>query len=170
MALALDLSFLKNFSIKKAIIIGRSCRVNAKQRKPLLEKADQDETLDSSIEKEILQRGINRELPCVIAFEIAKDLGTSADRVGKTADLLNIKLTRCQLGLFGYQPQKKMVTPVTQINPDVKDAVLNALVDEKLSCKNAWDIASRLKVAKITVSSTCETLNIKIKPCQLGAF
>jgi hypothetical protein len=144
--------------------------VNAKHREPLLEKADQDEILDRSIEKEILQRGMNRELSCVIAFQIAEDLGISADRVGKTADLLDIKLTRCQLGLFGHQPQKKMVKPTAQINPDVKDAVLNALVDEKLSCKNAWDIASRLNIAKITVSSTCETLNIKIKPCQLGAF
>ncbi len=35
---------------------------------------------------------------------------------------------------------------------------------------NAWEIARRFDVSKMRVSSVCEQLNIKIKPCQLGAF
>ena len=44
------------------------------------------------------------------------------------------------------------------------------LAEKKLSCRAAWDIAHRFKVPKMAVSAACEALNIKIKPCQLGAF
>jgi transposase len=53
---------------------------------------------------------------------------------------------------------------------DVKNAVFDALVRERLSCKQAWDIASRLQVSKMTVSGACETMGVKIKNCQIGAF
>jgi hypothetical protein len=72
--------------------------------------------------------------------------------------------------LFGYQPKKKIVKPQYIINADVKDAVSAALVQGRLSCQHAWDISSRLHVSKMTVSSACEAMEIKIKDCQLGAF
>jgi hypothetical protein len=72
--------------------------------------------------------------------------------------------------LFGYQPQKKIVKPQDSIKTDVKDAISDALFQGRLSCKDAWDIASRLNVGKMTVSSTCEAMEVKIKGCQLGAF
>jgi hypothetical protein len=83
---------------------------------------------------------------------------------------MNFKLTKCQLGLFGYQPKKKIIKPQDNINEDVKDAVSDALVQGRLSCKRAWDIASRLQVSKMTVSSACEAMKVKIKDCQIGAF
>jgi len=133
-------------------------------------KHGSDEKPDTSIKNEILKRTQNEKIPCAVAFEIAKALQISPEKVGKTADLINFKLTKCQLGLFGYQPQKKIVKPQDSINVDVKDAVFDALVQERLSCKQVWDIASRLKVSKMTVSGACETMRVKIKNCQLGAF
>jgi len=53
---------------------------------------------------------------------------------------------------------------------DLKDAISDALIQGRLSCKNAWDIASRFKVHKMKVSGACEAMGIKIKHCQLGAF
>lgn len=129
-----------------------------------------DEKPDTSIKNEILKRIKNKKIPCAVAFEIAKALKISPENVGKTADLMNFKLTKCQLGLFGYQPKKKIVKPQYIINADVKDAVSAALVQGRLSCQLAWDIASRLHVNKMTVSSACEAMEIKIKDCQLGAF
>jgi hypothetical protein len=35
---------------------------------------------------------------------------------------------------------------------------------------NSWEIASRLGIQKLDVASACETMGVKIKPCQLGAF
>lgn len=129
-----------------------------------------DEKPDTSIKNEILKQTKNEKVPCAVAFEIAKALQISPDTVGKTADLMNFKLTKCQLGLFGYQPQKKIVKPQNSIKVEVKDAVSDALVQGRLSCKRAWDIASRLNVSKMTVSSACEAMGVKIKDCQLGAF
>ena len=133
-------------------------------------KHESDEKPDTSIKNEILNRTKNEKIPCAVAFEISKVLQISPAKVGKTADLMNFKLTKCQLGLFGYQPNKKIVKPQDSINVDVKDAVIDALVQERLSCKQAWDIASRLQVSKMTVSGACDTMGVKIKDCQLGAF
>ena len=125
---------------------------------------------DSLITNKILSRSKNKELPCALAFEIAKELQVSADAVGKDADLLNFKLTKCQLGLFGYQHQKKIIKPQRSVNQDLQDTIVDALVEGKLSCQSAWDIASRLKVQKMDISGVCEVMQIKINNCQLGAF
>ena len=125
---------------------------------------------DTSIKNEILKQTKNEKVPCAVAFKIAEALQISPETVGKTADLMNYKLMKCQLGLFGYQPKKKIAKPQDGIKADVKDAVSNALVQGRLSCKRAWDIASRLHVGKMTVSGACEAMGVKIKDCQLGAF
>ena len=126
--------------------------------------------LDPSIKEAVLKRSKEERLPCAVAFEIAKELGVEAAEVGKTVDLLNFRLVKCQLGLFGYLPEKKIIKPQNTENQDLKDAIFNALVDGKLSCKDAWDIASGFKIRKMTVSSVADAMGIKIKPCQLGAF
>ena len=125
---------------------------------------------DRSIRDLILKREQNGKLPCAVAFEIAKDLGVSPGEIGKNVDLLNFRLVKCQLGLFGYHPKKKIVKPLPTVAPDLKDAIREGLVEERLSCAKAWHIASRLTVPKMKVSGACEAMGIKIKPCQLGAF
>jgi len=126
--------------------------------------------LDPSIKDAVLKRSKEDSLPCAVAFEIARELGVEAAEVGKTVDLLNIRLAKCQLGLFGYMPEKKIIKPQDTENQDFKDAIVNAVVDGRLPCKDAWDIASEFKIRKMTVSSIAEAMGIKIKPCQLGAF
>ena len=138
--------------------------------KQFSEKHGPDAKPDRSIRDLILKREQNGELPCAIAFEIAKDLGISPSEVGKNIDLLNLRLVKCQLGLFGYQPQKKIVKSVPTAAQGLKEAIREGLVEGRLPCEKAWDIASRLKVPKMKISGTCEAMGIKIKPCQLGAF
>jgi hypothetical protein len=125
---------------------------------------------DRSIEAEILKRSKNNELPCAVAFKIAEDMEISADLVGITADLIDFRLTKCQLGLFGYQPEKKIVKPKSPVDPKLEPAIQEARVGDKLPCKDAWHIAFRFNIRKMAVSSACEALQVKIKPCQLGAF
>ena len=138
--------------------------------KSFVEKHEPDAKPDSVIKNEILKRTHTNEVPCAVAFEIAKELRVSADAVGMTVDLINYRLVKCQLGLFGYQPKKKIVKPQHTVTEDLKDAISEALVQGRLSCKSAWDIASRLEVHKMKVSGACEAMGVKIKPCQLGAF
>ena len=125
--------------------------------------------LNEEIKSHIKRRIKNNELPCAVAFKIAAELNVSAAEVGKTADLLEVMLAKCQLGLFGYTPKKKIVKPKATENKDLAGAILAARVDGKISCENVWAIARRFHVSKMKVSSVCEHLKIKVKPCQLGA-
>lgn len=126
--------------------------------------------INKEIKDQIIRKAKNNELPCAVAHKIAADLNVSPAEVGKTADFLEVMLAKCQLGLYGYTPEKKIVKPEAAENPDLASVILDARVDGKLSCEKAWEIARRFDVSKMKVSSVCEQLKIKIKPCQLGAF
>jgi hypothetical protein len=138
--------------------------------KRFVEKHGPDAQPDRVIKNEILKRTHKNEVPCAVAFEIAKELQVSPEAVGMTADLMNYRLVKCQLGLFGYQPKKKIVTPQQPVTEDLKNAISEALVLGRLSCKSAWDIATRFNVHKMKVCGACEAMGVKIKHCQLGAF
>jgi hypothetical protein len=144
--------------------------MNIDKRNKFSAKHGPDATPDRFIEEEILKQGKNSEIPCAVAFEIARTLQVLPDAVGMTVDLMNFKLTKCQLGLFGYQPQKKIVKHPDRVTEDLKNAIADQRVQGRLSCRSAWDIASGLKVGKMKVSGACEAMDVKIKDCQLGAF
>ncbi len=110
------------------------------------------------------------EIPCTDAFKIAADLEVSPSEIGFTIDSLEVTIVKCQLGLYGYKPRRKIVTPVDTISKDLEDAIRKALVEDRLSCAASWEIADRFGMAKMEVSSACEALKIKISSCQLGAF
>ena len=122
------------------------------------------------LEKEIMSRVTDNELSCVAAFEIAGKLYIPESDIGAAADRLRLKLVNCQLGLFGYKPDKKIVTDQETISAELKAAINNSLEDGRLSCIKAWEIAVKLNIQRFSVSCACETLKIKIKECQLGAF
>ena len=129
-----------------------------------------NEKPDPIIRDAILNSIKGSELPCAVAFSIAGELGIAAAEIGKAADLLDLRLTKCQLGLFGYTPEKKILKPLSAVDPDMEKAIRKASVDNRLSCRDAWDIAALFKVPKMKISGACEAMGLKIKPCQLGAF
>jgi hypothetical protein len=110
------------------------------------------------------------KLSCAAAHRIATDLGVHPSEVGKTLDLLEFRIVKCQLGLFGYQPEKKIVAPAETVAPELRDALTAALVDDRLPCKSAWTIADRFGVTRMAVAAACEKMNLRVSPCQLGAF
>jgi hypothetical protein len=125
---------------------------------------------DKGIEKLIAEKVQNNELPCAVAFYIAEKLAISPAEVGAYADGHKLRLVKCQLGLFGYEPEKRIVKPADSVSADLESAIRHALVNDRLPCKSAWALAKKLNVRKMAVSSACDALGIKIKPCQLGAF
>ena len=129
-----------------------------------------DAQADPVVKDKVIKNAAKGDLPCAVAFKIAKELGVPPAEIGKTVDLLDLRLSKCQLGLFGYKPDKKAVKARAPENRQMEGAIRNALVDGKLACCDAWDIAGRFKIPKMAVSGACESLGIKIKPCQLGAF
>ncbi|MFZ1956747.1 MAG: hypothetical protein WAU34_14750, partial [Desulfobacterales bacterium] len=130
----------------------------------LSDKHKNDNQPDPAISQEIQVRLRKDALACAVAFDIAGKLGCTPAEVGRTADLLHISLVKCQLGLFGYKPQKKIVDSRMPQEPALGDAIRDGLVDDRLPCKTAWRIAAQFGVPKMTVSSACEALGIKIKP------
>jgi PIN domain nuclease of toxin-antitoxin system len=81
-----------------------------------------------------------------------------------------VRITRCQLGLFGYAPEKRVVRPAESVSESIRSAVTAKLESGRLSCADAWEIAEKLHLRKMDVSSACEKLNVRISRCQLGAF
>ncbi len=112
------------------------------------------------------------ELACADAERISGELGVTMAEVGRTADLLEIRIGRCQLGLFGYDaaPGGRIVRPAEKVETGIEAAIHGRLSDGRLPCKAAWEIAADEKIPRLNISSACETLKIKVKPCQLGAF
>jgi hypothetical protein len=133
-------------------------------------KHPQQEVVDPEIKNHIYQQSNDGKMSCAVAFEIAEEQNISPHKVGITIDLLDIRITKCQLGLFGYKPKKKLLKPSSLADPNIEDAISAALVNGRLSCSHAWAIATQFNVSKLIVSSTCEFLGIKINDCQLGAF
>jgi hypothetical protein len=126
--------------------------------------------VDPHIAGAVKQKAVNGRITCSAAFEIAHDLDVPPAEVGFTIDSLELSMTKCLLGLFGYGPARKAVKAAEAVSPDIQSVITDSLVDGRLPCKAAWDIAERLGIARMEVSSTCEALKIKISTCQLGAF
>lgn len=122
------------------------------------------------LRQNILKKVKDNNMSCAAAEEIAQVGQVSLEEVGVALDLLNITIVECQLGLFGYSPQKKIVQKALEIVPSLKDEIQKALARGRLPCSAAWEIARKLKLPRMRVSAACEALQIKIKPCQLGAF
>ena len=133
-------------------------------------KHAQDVEIDEELKNEIIDQAKNKSISCKKAEEIAGELGCSLEETGRTIDVLNIKITKCQMGLFGYGETKKIVQPAKEVAPEIKEKITAALQDGNLSCAAAWGIASALNIPRLKVCADCEALGIKVKPCQLGAF
>jgi hypothetical protein len=140
---------------------------------------DKDRPIDFTPNPEIseaiqahLQAG---KLPCAQAFKIARDLDVAPLTVGLSADAMEVHLTRCQLGLFGYPGHAKgwEAAGVTdRLVPDgIEDAIREAAGESgQLPCATAWGIAQRFSVPRMQVGYLADQVGVQITPCQLGAF
>jgi len=123
-----------------------------------------------AVREKLQLEAIAGQLACADAFQLAAELQQSPAEIGKAADLLGIRLVKCQLGLFGYAPEKKMVRPAETVDRALEDAIRAGLQDGRLTCRLAWELAERFQIPKMRVSAACEALSVKVRPCQLGAF
>jgi hypothetical protein len=114
------------------------------------------------------------KLPCAAAFVAVADLGVEPALVGEAADRMEIRLSRCQLGLFGYGPKAegkhKIVEPADEVSSGLAQAIRDSASGGRLSCRAAWEIATALGIARMEVAAAAEFLEVKIGSCQLGAF
>jgi len=122
-----------------------------------------------NIEDVLKENAVDNKLSCAKVFEIAIGNSFFPDIAGIAMNQQKIKITHCQLGLFGY-PDGKKITKAESVSEALEGAIFFYMEDDKLPCVAAWDIAAELKISKLEVAAACEKLEIKIGFCQLGAF
>lgn len=128
---------------------------------------------DERIAKAIREESPGHELACGIAEKIAKELKVKMSEVGITADLLEMKIKNCQLGLFGWGKKPdhgKDIQAGSPVSAEMKSALEEVVENGRVTCASLWAIADRLGIERKSVSSACETLGFKIRACQLGTF
>jgi hypothetical protein len=126
--------------------------------------------VDKEIVGAVQEQAREGMLSCAAAFRIAKDLGVTPLAVGQAADALDMRLARCQLGLFGYGEPKRIVKPAEEVSPELEQAIREGLILGRLPCPVVWAIAVRFGMPKMHVANAAEKLEIRVGQCQLGAF
>ncbi|HSO19025.1 MAG TPA: hypothetical protein VLT88_06190 [Desulfosarcina sp.] len=127
--------------------------------------------IDKSIAKAIADKEKEGRITCVAAHAIAGKQACPPRLVGMNIDLMEKRIRRCQLGLFGYDlKRKKAVTPAPMVAKPLRQAIRKAMHGDRITCLAAWEVAKAMGLTRMEVSSACEALKIKISQCQLGAF
>jgi hypothetical protein len=128
---------------------------------------------NEQIAKAIREKSSGGELACGMGEKISKEFKVAMSEVGITADLLEMKIKKCQLGLFGWGKKPnhgKDVHAAESVPVEMKSALEEVAENGVVTCARVWGIADRLGVERKAVSAACESLRLKIRVCQLGAF
>ncbi len=144
--------------------------MTSKDRGHYSRKHSENKEVNPDLVKAIKEKVRDNSITCAGAFKTAENTGVEPGDVGFTLDMLEIRIIRCQMGIFGYEPEKKAVKPMEKVPDELEKAIRKNLTGGKLTCVSAWGIAKSFGRPKMDVSSACEKLGIKIKECQLGAF
>jgi len=124
---------------------------------------------------EKIRARVNAEcrLPCAVAFVIAAEENQEPLVIGQTADALGIRLTRCQLGLFGYPGHAKgweRLPADTPVAEELRAALWAAATEGAITCQALWELAAQFGVARLFVGYVADQSGLKVVSCQLGAF
>ena len=127
-----------------------------------------------TIRERVAMISVDGLLPCARAFSLADDLGIDPLEVGDTATESDIRVSRCQLGLFGYGPKSegrhRIVQPAKDVSTAMRQAIESRLENGRLPCESAWRAAKALAVSKMEVSAAAEAMGVRVSRCQLGCF
>jgi hypothetical protein len=126
--------------------------------------------INKDIAEKLKKNSENGNISCPVMHSIAKSLSTTPDKIGVQADLLEMRILYCQLGLFGWEPLGKLIDKTISISQNLDKELEKTVNDNRITCSGCWDIAKKLKMKRLDVASACEKKGIKIKKCQIGAF
>ena len=134
-----------------------------------LKHADQP-TVDPLIFRAVSEKISDGGITCAGAHKIAIALSISPSKVGKSLDLMEKRIRKCQLGFFGYQPERRIIKPAPQVSPALADVLKAASSAGRVTCLRVWEIADRFSISRLEAAAACEALDLKVAACQLGAF
>jgi hypothetical protein len=122
------------------------------------------------LEEEMGASAVNGQIPCAVAFRIAEKLKLVPRVIGDKANELKVRIINCQLGCFYVEKATHEDLEGRVIDPRLTGEVQAALVQGKLPCRVAFQIAEKLKAGRKQVGDAATKLKIKIADCQLGCF
>ena len=131
--------------------------------------------MTENVEARIREASPEGTLTCAKGLAIADQLHIPALEVGEAANEMEIRISRCQLGLFGYGPKEegkhRIVEPMEDIPPNWEARLREAASAEgDLPCAEAHRIAREVGVSYLSIGNAAEGLRIRIRQCQLGCF
>jgi hypothetical protein len=134
-----------------------------------------DVPLDGRVAAAVTSRLEGGRLACAAACEAAIELGVPPLEVGRTADRMQVRLTACQLGLFGYPGHAKAWEAAGAADPAPPDGLTEALLVARsdrgeISCARLWCEAERFSVPRVQAGWLADRLGIKVRDCHLGTF
>jgi hypothetical protein len=117
---------------------------------------------------------VNGQLPCIVAHVMAYELDVKPLQVGQTATEMEVAVSLCQLGCFGYGPKaegkSKILRPTTKKDEKLEERLRSTIVEGSIPCIRLWQIAAEFGLERLAASNAAEALGLKIGPCQLGCF
>jgi hypothetical protein len=124
------------------------------------------------LERELAADREAGRISCASAHRIALACAAPASDVRRAADNLGIRVSECQLGLFGYDAygEKRWTRRLSTIPGELERAVRAVATDGRLPCAAAWKLADDRGLPRLLLGSVAETLGLRISDCQLGCF
>jgi len=130
--------------------------------------------VEERLRQAVMDRLKDGQLPCNQAHAIAKLEGIDPLDLGFALNEMGIRVSRCQLGLFGYGPKAegkhKIVEPVEEVPERLAERLQAAARDGAMTCQAVWAIADGLGLKRIAVSSAMEAMGLRTSHCQLACF
>lgn len=102
------------------------------------------------------------ELSCLKAFKVARLIGVKPIDMADVCESINIKITNCELGVFGKLDFHDASLQTYQ------NLAQNYTQDKRMECRIIWDEAQKSTLKK--VGSTVKHSDIEVTNCQLGCF
>ncbi|PPK58804.1 ModE family transcriptional regulator [Malaciobacter marinus] len=126
-----------------------------------------DDNIDiklDNIQKELILTNLDEDgkLSCLKAFKVARLIGKKPKEMSAITKSLGIKITNCELGVFG---KLKFHDPYIEVYNRLKQ---NYMGHKELGCKVLWEEAQKSTLR--TVGSTVKNSDIEVTHCQLGCF
>ncbi len=117
-----------------------------------------------NIQKELILDNLDEDgkLSCIKAFKVARLIGRKPKEMSSITKSLGIKITNCELGVFGKLNFK---APNEEIYNKLKE---NYMGNKTIECKVLWHEAQNSTLR--TVGSTVKHTDIDVVHCQLGCF
>lgn len=130
--------------------------------------------MDERLRQAIHERLEDGALSCGQAHAIAGALDIEPLTVGLAANEAEIRISRCQLGLFGYGPKAegkhKIVHAMDEVPERLAARLRSAAEGEGITCTAIWRIADELGFKRLEASSAVEAMGLRVSRCQLGCF